>query len=92
MTELEEAKTALGIVNAALSNLIQGKRVNQVTFSMGGDTRIYRYETGSPDALYKVLIAEQNRLMIIIRSLDATIKPYVRRNSLIPTVVTRGVF
>jgi hypothetical protein len=84
---LEEAKTQLITVNAAIQNLIEGKRISELKVGSGGFQRLLRYQEITIDSLREI----QKELLVLIDSYEPT-KPKFRTNAHIPMIVTKDIY
>lgn len=84
---LEEAKTQLITVNAALQNIISGKRISELRIGSGDFQRTLRYQEVTFDEL-KIL---QQELLITVDSYAPAIAVF-RTNAHIPMVVGKDIF
>ena len=84
---LAEAQAQLITVNAALQDIISGKRIAELRIGSGDFQRLLRYQEVTFDEL-KTL---QQELMITVDSY-AQAKPVFRTNAHIPMVVKKELF
>lgn len=80
---LAEAQAELTIVNIAIQDLIEGKRLNEHKFATGEFSRWYKFSDVTLDSL----TAYRRELRSLIASLEPEIMPVFRSNSCIPLVV-----
>ena len=82
---LDEATAQLLTVNTAISDLISGKRLNELRIGSGATQRMYRYSEITLEAMY----LERADLRSIIASLQPTLRPTFRTNTNIPLFVSK---
>jgi len=86
---LVDVEAELVTVNAAIQQLMQGKRVTQLEVGSGNFRRRYNYQEISMDSLKALrdeLIAERDSLSI------TPVAPTFRTNATIPMVVGKDIF
>ena len=83
----EEAEAELAIVNAAISALIQGKRITQLQVREADFQRMYEYQGITLEGLK----AYRDELLGIIDSLT-DVFPTFRKNTTIPLIVKKDRF
>lgn len=83
----EEAEAELAIVNAAISALIQGKRITQLQVREADFQRMYEYQGITLEGLK----AYRDELLEIIDSL-IDVFPTFRKNTTIPLIVKKDRF
>ena len=84
---VEEATTQLVTVNAAIQQLIEGKRIKELRVGSGNFQRLYSYSEITLEAL-KTL---QQELLITIDSYAPAITTF-RTNAHIPMVIGKDIF
>jgi len=82
-----EAEAELLIVNAAISDLIQGKRITQLQVRSANFQRLYGYQ----EITLEGLKAYRDELLGIINSLTDEL-PTFRKNTTIPLIVKKDRF
>jgi hypothetical protein len=82
---LTEVQSELDTVNAALQELISGRRLTQLRIGSGEFARLYQYQ----ELTYENLKAEQQRLLDELATLSATGELTLRSNSYIPLTVNK---
>jgi hypothetical protein len=80
---LTEAQIQLSTVNAAIQDIISGKRVTELRVGSGEFQRMYRYEEVSLESLIDL----RNELRNTINTLTPEVKPVFRTNATIPLVI-----
>lgn len=84
---LEEARAQLVTVNAAIQDIISGKRISELRIGSGDFMRLLRYQEVTFDELKTI----QRELLTIIDSYAIT-TPTFRTNAHIAMVVTKELF
>jgi hypothetical protein len=85
---LAEAQAQLTTVQAALSSIIAGNRLNRLEVGSGAFKRVYQYQEITVDELKKL----QQELLAIIDSLSPTTLPTFRANATIPLIVQKDIY
>lgn len=80
---LAEAEAELLIVNKAIQDLIENKRINEHKLATGEFSRWYKFDTVSLDTL----MAYRRELRSLITALQPEVAPTFRSNACIPLVV-----
>ena len=85
---LAEAQAQLLTVNAAIEQLINGKRVTELKVGSGAFQRAYRYQEITMDSL----LALRDELLATIASLSPTALPTFTTNMSFQHIVRKGSF
>ena len=80
---LAEAQIQLSTVNAAIQDIISGKRVTELRVGSGEFQRMYRYE----EVTLEALIDLRSELRNTINTLTPDVRPIFRTNATIPLVI-----
>lgn len=87
MLPLDEARKQLTTLNAAISDLIAGKRLTSLRIGSGNFQREYKYQ----EITLETLEAMRQDVLQIIYSYEGT-KPVFRTNASIPLLVGKDLF
>jgi hypothetical protein len=83
---LQEASDQLTQVQIAISDLISGKRLSELSIGSGATERKYKYSEITIDNL----VVLRNELRSIINALQPDVKPIFRSYANIPIIVEKG--
>jgi hypothetical protein len=83
---ITEAEAQLLTVNAAIQQLIDGKRLTQLEIGSGSFKRVYKNQ----EINLSDLLTLRNELRNIISALQPTVQPIFRTNCSIPLLVDKG--
>jgi hypothetical protein len=80
---LSEAQLQLTTINAAIQDIISGKRITQLRIGSGDFQRLYHYSEITIESLTTL----RSEIRNIINTLTPDVKPVFRTNATIPLVV-----
>jgi hypothetical protein len=78
-----EAQLQLSTINAAIQDMISGKRITELRIGSGDFQRLYKYQEINIDTLQ----ALRSELRNIINTLTPNVRPVFRSNATIPLVI-----